>query len=743
MRKEWYTAAEIMQLRLAAMPKTERAIQIMAKREEWATAHKADGQALSRKRSGRGGGREYHYFLFPQSARDELSLREIKNNTELVQKSVKPAQELAPVDKEVERLAKLEIVNAWEAYRAKNSDEIEIMMSDFCCFYSQKKISALNDHVYQTIKSFTTRTLRNWVKSVKTKGADGVLDTRGRKKGTSVLATAYNGVLAESIKAWIAKESKLTVRQIRDFILTDYGDQVEIISPKTGEITLKSMPSEREFSRYIKEFKDSNKALIAKITNPDQYKSHFRMAIGRHDEDVTIPNQIWEFDASPADILLVDGRYSIYALVDVATRRMLILVTKTPRTSAALHLVRIAIEKWGMPEWIRSDNGSDFVSYGMRSALAALGIHHDVCPPYSPEKKPMVERGIGTLQRDLMPTLKGFVGHNVTDRKEIESRRSFAKRLGEDDKNIFCAEMTADDLQIKCDDWAEIIYANHPHSGLKGLTPNQAYRQYDGPIHVAEDKASLALLMAPVVGQQGYRTVTKKGIRIKPKDADETLYYWGTGLDAGEKVFCRFDPLDDARIAVFKEDQSEFICMAECLNYMSGDALKVTAKQAKTEQTQRLSEDYKKMRRAADNIDLSSYADKRRDYYKAREAEKNVADLPKRTITFTTPEMDAAAEAFGGSKRAINPDLKDSFNERRKALVIDLEAKQQKTKPQMMTAAQRFSRALDLEKAIMSGEEIKEAEIKWLKIYSQSTEYKSRQQVLKEFPQQSSQSEAG
>ena len=736
--KQWYTPKELTSLRLSGLPSNIANINRLAERENWRTQSNLLGEPLSL-RDQKGGGWRYHISLLPQSARDDLSFREMKSNPDLRPLKVATPKAKAPVEKAMERDAKLEIVASWENYRTSKPGNIEILMVEFVTLYKNKKIVNISSAVYETIDSFTTRTLRNWVKGAKGKGADGVLDKRGRKKGTSLLATAFHGDLAHSIKAWIAKESKLTVRQIRDMVIVDYGEEFEITDAKTGELKTKTMPSEREFSRFIKEFKENNKALIAKITNPDQFKSHYRMAIGKYDEAVTIPNQVWEFDASPADILVEEGRYNIYVLVDVATRRMIVSVTDNPRTNAALHLVRIAIERWGMPEWIRSDNGSDFISYGMRSALSALGIHHDVCPPYSPEKKPMVERGIGTLQRDLMPTLDGFIGHDVADRKMIEARRSFAERLGEKDQGIAVVKLTYKQLQDKINGWTDSIYANTEHRGLNGLTPNEAYRAYDGPIHIAEDLASLLLLMAPIGGQKGYRYVSKKGIRL------EGRYYWGNGLDAGQRVFCRHDPLDETKIAIFSENQADFLCMAECLDYMTGPERQSCAKQAKHEQTQRLAPEFKSLRKAANNFNLDEYSTKREALYEKRAENKagNVADLPKRTIPVTTPQMDAAAEAFGKPKETLKPVLTQAEKELREALIIDLESRKKQPEEKRLTAEDRFNKAINLEEKIKAGNEISQNDVDWLKRYSKSPEYRSRMELLKEFPPQGSQSEAG
>ncbi|WP_425646786.1 hypothetical protein [Agrobacterium leguminum] len=52
----------------------------------------------------------------------------------------------------------------------------------------------------------------------------------------------------------------------------------------------------------------------------------------------------------------------------------------------------------------------------------------------SPEQKGHVERIIKTFQHEVGPQLSGYIGHSVADRKAIEGRKSFAQRLGADDR---------------------------------------------------------------------------------------------------------------------------------------------------------------------------------------------------------------------------------------------------------------------------------------------------------------------
>ena len=71
---EWFSPAELAAKSLPNLPTSERAIQIMANRENWQKRNDLSGAALARKRQSRGGGGEYHYSLLPSTAQTKIAL---------------------------------------------------------------------------------------------------------------------------------------------------------------------------------------------------------------------------------------------------------------------------------------------------------------------------------------------------------------------------------------------------------------------------------------------------------------------------------------------------------------------------------------------------------------------------------------------------------------------------------------------------------------------------------------------
>jgi putative transposase len=75
--KEWFTPAEIADLKLAGLPATKRGVNKIAGNKGWNGRTNLAGAPLARRREGRGGGWEYHYTVFPDRAQQDLVARDL------------------------------------------------------------------------------------------------------------------------------------------------------------------------------------------------------------------------------------------------------------------------------------------------------------------------------------------------------------------------------------------------------------------------------------------------------------------------------------------------------------------------------------------------------------------------------------------------------------------------------------------------------------------------------------------
>ena len=257
--------------------------------------------------------------------------------------------------------------------------------------------------------------------------------------------------------------------------------------------------------------------------------------------------------------MCTDGRHTLVGAIDVWSRRAKVLVVPESRATAICALLRACLIDWGVPQAVRTDEGRDYTSRHIVRVLADLGVAHDVCPPYTPEAKPFIERLFGTLTRDLFAFLPGFTGHSVADRKRLEARRSLAARRGQDARETFGVALTGKDLQERCDTWCEAVYGRRVHR-TTGESPWARLASWTLPLRrIADPRALDPLLAAPVStsGDGSRRTVGKRGIQV----GGTWFIAPDLGARVGERVEVRHDPADPARLYVFTLEGS-FLCIA-------------------------------------------------------------------------------------------------------------------------------------------------------------------------------------
>jgi putative transposase len=114
------------------------------------------------------------------------------------------------------------------------------------------------------------------------------------------------------------------------------------------------------------------------------------------------PNHIWSIDF--VHDRLSNGRpYKLLTVLDEYTREALCVAAK-PRMGNAevLEALYPVLLKRGRPEFIRSDNGPEFVAEGFHTWLTKVGVKPIRIYPGSPWENGYNERFNGTLRRELL-----------------------------------------------------------------------------------------------------------------------------------------------------------------------------------------------------------------------------------------------------------------------------------------------------------------------------------------------------
>ncbi|WP_164738367.1 DDE-type integrase/transposase/recombinase [Aquabacter cavernae] len=700
--KQWFTAAEIASLQLPELPATKSGVIRRAANANWP----------SRERAASGGGREYPLSALPVAARAAYVGRNIRvlGVPETVglpaPVDVQPAPQ--PVARAAEhRNARLILLAA--ADRAAEEARLGRKRADhvFATGYNLDQV-AVEPWIREAVPSLTPRTLARW-RAAREAGATHRLavDKGAARRGKGLLETANNGAVKTFCLALLVKNPFFSADQIRRMVGGEFGGE---LSAPGGELL--PVPSLRTFQDALNSWKDEYKVPLTQMTDPDGYRSKYKVSGRNSLSHITRVNQLWMLDASPLDMLCVDGRYSVYVAVDVFSRRMMVYLSRTPRASAVGLLMRRALLAWGVPHEVKTDNGSDFVAKATKGLFASIRLDHVTCRPFEPNEKPHVESAIKTFQHGFVPLLDGYIGHSVADRKKIEGRRAFSARLGTDDRQLLEVKLTAADVQTKADEWIRLVYEHRPHEGLARRTVFQVASASSDAIRMVDANA-LDVLLAPLAGRNGLRVVSKYGLLI-----NHAYYHVPAHVQPGDQVLVRMDPMNLGRVLVFDPTGAEYLGDANCpaLDGTDPKAAVAAKKRAQAEhiavQTAPIRKEARRIGRGTAVVDLVL-----RDA--ARRA-GTLVDLPKRTVAHTTPQLDAAAQAVAPVQA---PSVSDEARALRAQLAADMAAVVPLRTEE--TPRQRYNRACALEQRLARGETLTADETRFLVGYVRDPEYRA------------------
>lgn len=708
--KLWLSTSEIAVLALPGMPASARNVIKLAEREAWAeqTAH-------ARPRDGRGGGTEYHINLLPPEARMAYVARFAASDiTEAGAEEAQGAPDIATSTGQASLAldARLHIVGSFRALSRRSELTHSTALVWFVDLYNAGRIDA-PAWVRAAVPHLSARTLQRWLSSLG-QGEVGRLavDRGAARRGSSVLERPE---IKPYALALVAQNPHYSGRHIHEAL--------------TGRFPAVQIPSIRAVERALKGWKAEHATELMALTNPDKFVSTTRVA-GSYAHTVSRLNELWQIDASPADVLTSDGRHAIYVCIDVWSRRMLVLVTKTARSEAVQLLLRAAILAWGVPERIKTDNGSDFIARATKRLFAALGIEVETSTAFSPWQKGVVERAIGTFQRDFCTTLPGFIGHSVADRKVIEQRKAFAQRLGQDDARAFAVGISATDLQREADTWCTMVYAHRAHGGIGKQTPFERAATFTGRLReVAPD--ALHVLLMPVPGGDGTRTVGKMGVRL------DGFHYLCPGIVVGTRVFVRLDPADAGRAYLFDPEGVTFIGVARCPD-LSGEDRAALVAEVQATQKRLISERTADIRREAKGIDARTVLDHRNR--QALERVGKLVAMPRPRAVHVTAQITAAIEAAGQAPAPSDTTRRVPNEALQAEVVAEMASGWTPRAPGRVTKlrttetpSQRFRRARALEEQLAAGAALATGDAVWLGGYQASAEYRAQRTMFEDF----------
>lgn len=526
--------------------------------------------------------------------------------------------------------ARVDILAAFDRWRAPRRVGLVAAMREWAPIYNATG-GSVSEETRARIPAVAWNTLQRWRAAYCERGIEGLLNGAGGRTSGIDADPAVRGYVEAQVRH---NPNHVTARHIQEGLAARFRDR--------------ETPSISTVRRWVRAWRKANGYGLSASADPDGHRNRTMPAFGSESAPIEALNQLWELDSTRLDVMCADGRrYAIVAAIDVWSRRFKVLVTPESRATAIAALLRRCLLDWGVPEWIRTDEGADYTSKHIRRVLGELDIAVDLCPPYRPDKKPFIERAIGRLSHQFLSQLPGFTGHDVADAQKLRARKSFAARRGEGALETFRCELTADELQARLDAWCETVYERRPHNGLDGMTPFERAAGWRGERRTVDERG-LDMLLAPAAGS-GRRKVGKKGIKLGGR-----FYVAGAlGKHMDAWVHVRQDLTDPARIVVFTapDDRARirFICLAEDVLRTGADpkAIAVEAKRLWRERnkderahTRELEREHRPDNAVFEVLD------------KAAEDAGAVVAFPARGAVHSTDAMEEAAKAEEAAQRA-------------------------------------------------------------------------------------------
>ncbi|WP_321276954.1 Mu transposase C-terminal domain-containing protein [Thiomicrorhabdus indica] len=707
MNKEYFSPQELCEM--PGTPDTARGVRLKAERESWKSRKKQKGKGF-----------EYHLSSLPEQTRQYLVMQQkqaehaalqAQANQHAKQKAETLALELKASqmvranarEKALAKAAHLEgedykrhisksiMVEMWQNYLQQSSLSKGKATDQFLHMWKHDTLPLADewrwirgDYISEDLHKTT---LGRWFENPET-----TISKYGHRKGQTLIDTQPE--IRDFVTSMLYTHPQSEAKDIYNGLETEFNGQ-DLKIPSVGSIR-----------RWLTRYMDENKAVYKAMTNPDAYKNSFMPAQGEITAHAL--NERWEMDATPTDWELVDGRYSLLAKIDVYSMVPRVLLSPTATSGAQAKLLRDCFMKDGIPQTIKTDNGADYVSLQIRTALRTLDIQQDVSAPFSPWEKGHIERFFKTLLHSMLKMLPGFIGHNVAERSEIESRKQFAERLYKKEV-VIEVKMTAEQLQEHINHWIEFVYMHEPHGGLDGKTPFEVLSEWSKPIRKVQNERALDILLAQV----GERTVGKEGIRL-----DNFIYIAPElGPIVGQKVQIRKDPVDVGTIFVFQG--GEFICIAEDARFV-GIRRQDIAVEAKNLSKKAIKEKKKEIRQLKSKVNTKDIAERILDH---KRQQNNVSMLPKRTENYSNDMLEAAMEAV--DMRQPSTEVSTTEPSRKLAAVTTI--------PTVKNPQEVHKRYLRLVNRLQQGDELNQEESRFYRGYHDTPECRTMQEFFEDF----------
>src|SRR5690606_23008207 len=333
---EWFTSQQLVCLN--GLPSSERGIRKKATAEGWTSRPRAVGK-----------GNEYHISSLPADTQRAIRISQAKTAASAVKAalpdlSLRKDERLQRREASLARYrklsanlqrvidARLELLDAARAFHATSGLPKGEAWALFSSLYKADEIS-VEPWVREAQPGCSRPRLYDWEKALNEQGLDAVAGDKGAgRRGTGTIDSQPE--LRDYIIGMVVGHPHIKYATLAKACAAEFAG--------TGI----SLPGLRTLERWVNQWKDDNRQVFTAVTNPDAWKNKYMDAQGSDSEHVIGLNQQWEFDSTPADLMLTDGRHTILGVIDVYSRRTSFVVMPTSDSKGVAKVIRRAILSW-------------------------------------------------------------------------------------------------------------------------------------------------------------------------------------------------------------------------------------------------------------------------------------------------------------------------------------------------------------------------------------------------------------
>ena len=545
--KVWMTAREIADLDLINAPSTESGVVRLAKREGW------NGSTLSRPRSGRGGGREYHVSLLNDDAIAEIRRikrdllvegkgREVAAAADAERRAAVPsakslnARQRAIMDARAVLLSEIDRRVAIDGARASRSRAVAGLREELRSGEASEALAQAAQLASERDGAPSRSQIYDWLRA---RDRQGIIALAPRPKKRL-------DPLPEWFDAWLgyyARPAKPCISTALEWYRADLSDPSN--APTYAQVRralAKLGPLERAAGREGKLAMRSRLAYRTRDTS-DLLPASVYIADGKtFRAEIKHPIHGRPFVPEITSILDVHTRVWVGWSVDIAER-----------TFATADALRVACAEWGIPAIFYTDRGSGYVSEMMAGEtvgfLGRAGITHMKAWPYNAQAKGIIERFNQQFQ-PLAQSLPTYLGEEMDREAKQRSYKVTRQELRLTGASASLPDFDAFKAMLQ---EARVRYNATPHSALpkiyeggrhRHMTPNEAWAAQvaDGFEAIRPNAAELDDMFRPYV----VRRTSRGMIEFL------TNRYFAIELEAhyGEDVAVGYDLTDASKVWV-------------------------------------------------------------------------------------------------------------------------------------------------------------------------------------------------